>query len=350
MRRTKLRCLINEITKLYTQSLFFGVLIVLLLNHNANAQKKLNTDAFIQTKAEISTITDTISSLISKNYVYKDKGQIISKAFIGWSENKFNDYPISFIDYAKEASLFLKEISNDKHFFIQAAKNKKSAGALEVSSEWSLGSDKGYGFTKYELLNGNIAYVKYTFFNFTMMPEAIKTIDRMMAQLYLSDAIIIDLRGNPGGDSEMADYMFSYFMPEDSLYLSSFMQRNRDGEMEYSESFSTKDLAENRINNKAVYILVNGKTGSSAEYFTFLAQKHINAVIVGNRTVGAGHSLSVLKINSHLTIGVPSGRLYDKISDKGWEETNGITPDIIVDDSITLKKAYNLALDKMKTK
>lgn len=318
------------------------ILVLIAINISAQIpQKKLS---IIHNTKEIETISDTIENLIILNYIYADKGKMISEKFSEWSHKNFTKFPISYSEFAKEASVFLKEISDDKHFFIQAPKNKKSIGALEASNKWFLGPEKGYGFTKYELLKGNVAYVKYAFFNFMMMPDAKATIDRVIAQLNMSDAIIIDLRGNPGGDSEMADYMFSYFMPKDSLYLSSFTQRQRNGELEYSEGFTNSNLPEKRIENKPIFILVNEKTGSSAEYFAFLAKNHTDATIIGQQTAGAGHSLTVLKVNQYLTIGVPSGRLYNKSTNKGWEETNGIIPDIIIEEDTIIEQTHSLAL------
>ena len=325
------------------------VIIIGLIFNSINAQNtETKNRTVINNKKELKVITDTIVNLITTNYVYEKKGEKIAEGYAEIVSKEFSEFPISYQDFAKKSSSNLKDISNDKHFFMQAPKEKSNAGTMTGDNSWYLGPDKGYGFTMYELLEGNIAYIKYSFFNFTMMPEAGKTIDRIIALCNLSNAVILDLRNNPGGDSDMADYFFSYFMPKDSLYLSSFMQREKNGELFYSESFSYKNLPENRINNKPVFILVNKKTGSSAEYFAFLAQNHTNATIIGEQTAGAGHSLTVLKVNPYLTIGVPSGRLYDKTSNKGWEETNGILPDVIIEDSLALKKAHSMALKKVK--
>lgn len=320
-----------------------------LIFNGINAQNiKIINSAMIQNKEELKVITDTIASMISKNYVYPDKGKRISKEFLNWSDIHFTNFPVSYHDYAKEADDILISISDDIHFFVEAPERKESAGSIVASSSWFLGSRKGYGVTKYELLEGNIGYAKYSFFNFTMMPGAKTAIDRMVALLNLSDALIIDLRDNPGGDGGMAEYFFSYFLPEDSLYISSFNFRTSNGKIEYSENFSYKKLPEKRIIDKPVFILVNNGTGSSAEYFSFIAKNQIKAIIIGEQTAGAGHSLTTLKVNDYLTIGVPSGRLYDKNLGKGWEETNGITPNVIVDESLVLEKAHSLALSAIE--
>lgn len=317
--------------------------------NTAQSQILIGAD-YIENPEQLNEISDSISKLILKNYVFPDKATLISNEYLKWSHKHFKIFPIAYADYAKEASEMLKMTSKDKHFFVQAPKKKKLAGALVTSSSWFLGPEKRYGITKYELLDGNVAYLKYAFFNFMMMPDATKTIDRMIAQLNFSDAIIIDLRDNPGGDGGIAEYFFSYIMPEDSLYLSSNTSRANNGEINYSENFSVKNLPEKRIEGKPVFILVNSKTGSSAEYFAFLAKIHKKAIIIGEQTAGAGHSLTTLKVYDYLTIGVPSNRIFDKITNKDWEETNGVVPDVIITDNQAIETAHKMALEAVNQK
>lgn len=327
----------------------FICLQLLLGEKTIQSQTVISPDS-IQNSEQLNGVSDSISNLILKYYVFPDKSIQISNEYLKWSQRRFKTFPISYADYAKEASEMLKTISKDKHFFVQAPKKKKSAGALVASSTWFLGPSKGYGLTKYELLDGNVAYFKYAFFNFMMMPDATKVIDRMIAQMHLSDAIIIDLRDNPGGDGGMAEYFFSYFIPEDSIYLSSNTSRANNGEIQYSENFSVKILPEKRIEGKPVFILVNSKTGSSAEYFAFLAKIHKKAIIIGEQTAGAGHSLTTLKVNDYLTIGVPSSRIFDKITNTDWEETNGVVPDVIITDNQPIETAHKIALEAHQSK
>lgn len=332
----------------------YKIIVVICLGlifdwNTAKTQIVISTDS-IQNSVQMEEISDSISNLILKNYVFPDKAIQISNEYLIWSQNQFKTFPVSYSDYAKEASEMLKTISKDKHFFVQAPKKKKSAGALVASNSWFLGPNKGYGITKYELFDGNVGYLKYAFFNFLIMPDATKAIDRIIAQMNLADAIILDLRDNPGGDGGMAEYFFSYFMPEDSLYLSSITSRSKNGEILYSENFSVKDLPEKRIDGKPVFILVNSKTASSAEYFTFLAKIHKKAIIIGEQTAGAGHSLTTFKVNDYLTVGVPSARLYDKFTNTDWEETNGVIPDVVVSDSKSIEIAHKMAIEAVNQK
>lgn len=332
--------------KIFISIVIFGLISADLFGQNATP----NEANYIENKNELREINETISQLILNNYIFPDKAKQISEAYSRWSEIQFENCPVSYTDYAKEATNKLRSLSSDTHFFVQAPKKKKSVGALVASDSWFLGPEKGYGLTAYELLDGNVGYAKYLFFNFMMMPDAIMAIDRIIAQLNLSDAIIIDLRDNPGGDGNMAEYFFSYFMPDDSLYLSSISSRGKNGEITSSENFSTRVLPEARIEGKPVFILVNSKTGSSAEYFAFLAKIHKKAIIIGEQTAGAAHSLTTLKVNDYLTIGVPSSRIFDKITNTDWEETNGVVPDVLITGDQPIETALKMALEAIKQK
>ena len=107
---------------------------------------------------ELLSITDTITKLISDNYLFEEKGYDIAKEFIEWSNKTFKDFPVYYTDFSENASKTLCEISSDKHFMIQATKTQTN-GAYSSNNTW-FGKKKGYGAAKFELMEGNISYLK----------------------------------------------------------------------------------------------------------------------------------------------------------------------------------------------
>jgi C-terminal processing protease CtpA/Prc len=67
-----------------------------------------------------------------------------------------------------------------------------------------------HGFKELKMLEGNVAYLDLRMF--APMERAKEMADAYMKLLSLSDAVIIDLTQNGGGDPFMVQYLCSYFL------------------------------------------------------------------------------------------------------------------------------------------
>jgi len=135
-----------------------------------------------------------------------------------------------------------------------------------------------------------------------------------------ADAIVIDLRGNPGGLGAMSMGMAGWFFDEKKYHLGTMHMRS-----------STLQFV---INPRAksfhgrVAILVDGHTGSTAEIFAGGMKDLGRAVVIGSRTVGAALPSTIDRL--------PNGdgfqhAVADYISVGGEAlEGNGVIPDIPV--------------------
>ena len=159
------------------------------------------------------------------------------------------------------------------------------------------------------------------------------------------EALIIDLRGNPGGDVEAATRLLDYFLPdhlrkpEKKLTKESgavqsktdreFMNertlllytedKNGDGKEWYCEDEHEVDLP--------IVILVNQNSASASELFSGAMQDYGRAIVVGTQSFGKGivqtirsfPDGSAVEFTTHYYF-TPAGRNIHKI---------GITPDIL---------------------
>jgi len=296
---------------------------------------------------EMKSVAEGIALLIRKNYLFEKKADSIADRFLFWFKHENWPYTINPLVFASRMEKALFSQTNDLHFYIDVAISKSTQGAVQGSG-W-VGRDFNYGVAKLDWLPGKIGYMEYRFFNFTMIPGAKEAIDQVMNVFSRADAVIIDLRNNSGGDGEMARYFISYLIPGDSIPLLSWMNRRNDTTNTQSQ-YSFKSLSAAKINEKPIFILTSGGTGSSAEMFAFLCRKYRSALIVGESTAGGGHNMSVFPVGERFTIGIPSGRFYDPETGIGWEETNGVQPDIPIPAYSALRVAHELALDAIVEK
>ena len=186
------------------------------------------------------------------------------------------------------------------------------------------------------------------------------------------DKLVIDLRGNGGGMMNEAVNIVSAFVPKGSLVVSS-KGNSLVGEQQFKTSLEPVDL------ELPVVVMVDSGSASASEIVSGALQDLDRATIMGTRTFGKGlvQSIRPLPYNGQLKVTsakyyTPSGRcvqaidyshrnedgsvghvpdsLISKFYTKNKREVydgGGITPDVVVDDSISNTLLTQLMLKDM---
>jgi C-terminal processing protease CtpA/Prc len=199
-------------------------------------------------------------------------------------------------------------------------------------------------FVKVEQLPGNVGYVK---FNGFMDPEACgPTASAAMSFVAGTDALIIDLRENGGGDPKMVAFVSSYIF-SDSTHLNDLWTRKTN----VTEQYWTRPSVPGKHfgGEKPVYVLTSKRTFSGAEEFSYNLKNLKRATIVGETTGGGAHPVNGQRIDEHFVIGVPFARAINPISKTNWEGT-GVEPDVKVPASDALTTAQKLAAERLSSK
>ncbi len=180
------------------------------------------------------------------------------------------------------------------------------------------------GFTKVEVLSGNVGYVKLDVFADTELCGA--TASAEMTLVADARALILDLRDNGGGEPAMVSYIASYLFDR-RTHLNDLWTR-RTG---MTEEFWTRDSIPGRRfgGAKPVYVLTSSRTFSGGEEFTYDLQQLKRATIVGEITGGGAHPMSSHRINEHFMITVPFARPVNPVTHTNWEGV-GVEPDVKV--------------------
>ena len=105
-----------------------------------------------------------------------------------------------------------------------------------------------------------------------------KGVDEMMGKVLKSKALILDLRGNPGGYIVTLQRMLGYFVEQDIKI---------GDEKRRKETKPLMAKARDRAFKGKLVVLVDSQSGSSAEVFSRVAQLEKLGTVIGDRTPGA---------------------------------------------------------------
>ncbi|MBR4362072.1 MAG: PDZ domain-containing protein [Ruminococcus sp.] len=163
--------------------------------------------------------------------------------------------------------------------------------------------------------------------------------DEALKEAENKSKVLIDLRNNTGGKTEVGVYLAAQSCGECEVVKHAYTGKD--------EIVSMKQ--EPKLEGKKVVLLVNNNTASSAEIFTAALKQHIEVTIVGENTRGKG----VYQIVNLLDNGDQFKYTAGTYTVGDWEcyQGVGIAPDVEVhmdreligtDDDIQLKKALEL--------
>ncbi len=178
-----------------------------------------------------------------------------------------------------------------------------------------------------EMLPGKIGFLALTSFGARSTIEMRDCLEELKAQDM--QALIIDLRNNPGGLLRTAVEIVDLVFKKNKLIVSI---RDKDGNI-VSEHYT-------RNNNHVacpVYVLINGSSASASEILSGVIQDYKKGILIGETTYGKGSVQNIFPLDTtnretalRLTIAkyyLPSGRCIHKDQDTG---TGGVEPTIKV--------------------
>jgi carboxyl-terminal processing protease len=125
------------------------------------------------------------------------------------------------------------------------------------------------------MLPSGYGYIRLSLWKSPVYKDFKKALDR------LKDApgIILDLRGNPGGEVNEVLRIAGYFFP-DKVPFGRFI--NRSGK--FIALYTRAD--DDHVYNGAVAVLINESSGSASEMFSGVLQESGRAVVIGRQSCG----------------------------------------------------------------
>jgi len=308
-------------------------------------QPDLTIDAATRTQ-----VIDGILKRINESYVFPEVAKKMEQSIRERVEKKEYDQLTSAKELAKTLTNDLQAVSKDKHLRVRYSHQpipergqRREPTAEEREQRRRDLTWMNHGFGKVERLRGNIGYLE--FFNFADEELGADTVAAAMNFVNGTDALIIDMRNNGGGNPAMVALVCSYLFGPEPVHLNDLYWREGNRTEEF---WTRKEVAGKRYLNKDVYVLTSKRTFSGAEEFTYNLKNIKRATIIGETTGGGAHPGGGFRINEHFGMFVPTGRAISPITKTNWEGT-GVTPDISVPADQALHVARLMALKKSLT-
>jgi hypothetical protein len=196
----------------------------------------------------------------------------------------------------------------------------------------------GYGIKGVERLEGNVGVLRIDRFPH---PEiAGEALTAAMRLLDGTDALIVDLRENRGGDSDTVLLLASWFFGPDPIHLNDSIERT-----ETRQRWTVEWLPVRRY-TKPVYVVTSGRTYSGGEALSYTLQAMHRGRVIGERTRGGAHLARWYSIHPNFAVQIPWARNVYPATGGDWEGV-GVKPDLEAPAATARTTAYRQALEDL---
>ncbi|GHH50240.1 S41 family peptidase [Lentzea cavernae] len=287
---------------------------------------------------------DLLCSQLASYYVFPDTANEIAKVLrVRLDEGAYSDVDDD-EEFAAEVTADLQSVNGDKHLRLLFSAEEVPETGQE--SAWDPVAYKkeaeldAFGIHKVERLEGNVGLL-----DLRLLHDAEIATPAYVAAMNLiahTDALIIDLRNNRGGDPHTVALVCSYLFDE-PVHLNDIYNRPKDSTTQF---WTLPHVPGPKFGGeKPVYVLTSSRTFSGAEELSYNLQQTERATLIGETTKGGAHPGDRYRVGPHLKSSIPNGRAINPISGTNWEGV-GVVPHIQVPEDEAFEVAYEKATSK----
>ncbi|HKS26754.1 MAG TPA: S41 family peptidase [Pyrinomonadaceae bacterium] len=327
------------------------ICLLLIFNLSAAMPRCFAQSQPLTAEIKKQTIED-LSALLPERYAYKEIGQKLRELLErNLRAGRYDSYT-SPTDFSLAVTGDLRSLNSDRHLALnyspQAPTTSTNNSQPPLSPEEqakrasAFNRQMNYGFRNLQFFNGNIGYLKFDYFD--AYPDySSSVVDASMTFFKNCDALIIDLRDNGGGGSQMVGYIAGFFFKEKTLSGTSY---NRLDDTT-TEEFITPQPKEKQLPQMDLYILTSRSTISAAEALAYNLKYLKGAKVIGETSAGAANPGRVTRLNTLFTAFIPNRHGKNIVTGTNWEGT-GVPVDVACPAEEALRVARVEALKKLR--
>jgi hypothetical protein len=315
------------------------------------------------TAADRSAVIDSAVSRLRRGYVDPAGAERMAAAVRRRQRAGAYDTVTSGRGFAAALTAELRAASRDQHLEVEytarSAPGPVGSGPEPAAREAQRAFARAvnHGVDRVERMAGNVGVLALR--TFAAPAEAAEKVAGAMALLADTDALIVDLRYNPGGHPAAVQFLASYLFDGAPVLLNALVWRSAAGNAPASvtdtargpgltqQSWTLPYVPGRRYAARPVYVLTSRHTASGAEEFAYALQARRRATVVGDTTAGAANPGGTERLTPHFALFVPRGRAVNPVTGTSWERV-GVAPDVVVAADHALAHAYLLALQEVR--
>jgi hypothetical protein len=184
---------------------------------------------------------------------------------------------------------------------------------------------QNFGVSKVEVLPGNVGLLDLRFF--APAELAAPTLAAAMSLLASTQALIVDLRQNDGGDPETIAFLCTYFFPQGKrVHLNDLYYRSTN---ETRQWWTQPSVPGPRYTGRPVYVLTSPRTFGGAEEMSYDLQAQKRALILGEPTGGGANQGGGVPLRAGFVAFFATARAINPVTKTNWERV-GVKPDLAV--------------------
>lgn len=276
-------------------------------------------------------IVTRLSEELRARYVFPEIGERaaarISAALAAGEYDGLAD-PAAFL---RRLSADVQAIAHDKHLnIISPALPPPALGPARMPVHEA-------GITRADRLAGGIGYIEIVGFP---PPEIFKPVlDRAMADLRNSRALIIDVRRNGGGVPESVAYLVSYLV-EPGRPINTIVSRVPRTTNFERQSYSAVPTPVS-FHEVPIFVLTSSETFSGGEEFAYDVQALRRGTIIGEVSGGGANPTGPVDLGHGVMASIPFGRAENPVTNTNWEG-RGVQPAV----AVAAGDAFRVALQR----
>lgn len=302
----------------------------------------------LMTAASRQQLIDNLIKKVNSSYVFPDMAEKIDASLREQQKRGVYDSITSAQKLSEVLTQELQATTKDRHLrvmyseeVIPESKPDTEPSPDDLARHLAMMRSSNFGVEKVEHLPFNIGYLELN--GFAPAQDAADTLAAAMTVLAHTDALIIDLRNNGGGDAATVALLASYLLDKRTR-LNDFYYRE-DNRIE--QRWSSDVIPGLRYGQKKdVYILTSKDTFSAAEDFTYALKNLKRVTVVGETTGGGANPGDDIRLLPNFAVFVPLGRSISPITKSNWEGV-GVTPDVSVCAEDAMRTAQLAILKRM---
>lgn len=264
---------------------------------------------------------EAAAAAVEQRYVDAGQGRAIAEDLRRWASE--GRYPQACGEVADFLSRVNRDLDgHDPHFFMES----RAEGAEDAADDWLSAWRAEWrtvnaGVREARVLEGNIGYIRIS--SWYPWDLARPKLEAALALTRDVDGLIIDVRGNGGGDALTVEHLVRA-LTDPQVSAVQAIQR-RDG-----REVTPLPALELRQVDPALplAIIVDRRSGSASEYLAYSLQALGRAEVIGSRSGGVASIIGEPRpLTGGFALAIPEARPVNLITESNWEGS-GVRPDV----------------------